>query len=48
MPQPEDPIIYHKDLRPVEVCGRRHGRSAALHRIYGMLAIDDKLKERDA
>jgi multidrug efflux pump subunit AcrB len=40
----EDPIIYHKDLRPMEyVVGEMEGRLGAP--IYGMLAVEDQLKE---
>ncbi len=39
----EDPIIYHKDLRPMEyVVGEMEGRMGAP--IYGMLAVEDQLK----
>jgi multidrug efflux pump subunit AcrB len=41
---PEDPIIYHKDLRPMEfVVGEMEGFLGAP--IYGMFAVEDKLKE---
>ncbi len=41
---PEDPVIYHKDLRPIEyVTGEMEGRLGAP--IYGMFAIEDLLKE---
>lgn len=40
----EDPIVYHKDLRPVEyVTGEMEGRLGAP--IYGMFAIEDLLKQ---
>ncbi|MEN8166028.1 MAG: efflux RND transporter permease subunit, partial [Pseudomonadota bacterium] len=40
---PEDPIIYHKDLRPMEyVVGEMEGRLGAP--IYGMLAVEDQLE----
>lgn len=40
---PQDPIIYHKDLRPVEyVTAEMEGRLGAP--IYGMLAIEDLLE----
>ncbi|MGA7979364.1 MAG: efflux RND transporter permease subunit, partial [Chromatiaceae bacterium] len=40
---PEDPIIYHKDLRPMEyVVGEMEGRLGAP--IYGMLGVEDLLK----
>lgn len=40
----EDPIIYHKDLRPVEyVVGDAVGRLGAP--IYPMMTIDEKLKD---
>ena len=40
----EDPIIYHKDLRPLEyVVGDAVGRLGAP--IYPMMAIDDKLQD---
>ncbi|SEH08457.1 efflux RND transporter permease subunit [Candidatus Venteria ishoeyi] len=43
MPRPEDAVIYHKDLRPVEyVIGEMEGRLGAP--IYGMLAVEEKLK----
>jgi multidrug efflux pump subunit AcrB len=39
---PEDPILYHKDLRPMEyVVGEMEGRLGAP--IYGMLGVEDKL-----
>jgi multidrug efflux pump subunit AcrB len=42
-PQPVDPPIYHKDLRPLEyVTGDVIGRLGAP--LYGMLAIDSALK----
>ncbi len=38
----DDPIIYHKDLRPVEyVTGEMEGRLGAP--IYGMFAVEDQL-----
>jgi len=41
---PEDPIIYHKDLRPMEyVVGEMEGRLGAP--IYGMFAIEDQLDQ---
>jgi multidrug efflux pump subunit AcrB len=41
---PEDPIIYHKDLRPMEyVVGEMAGRLGAP--IYGMLAVEKQLKD---
>jgi multidrug efflux pump subunit AcrB len=41
--QQEDPVIYHKDLRPMEyVVGEMEGRLGAP--IYGMLAVEDRLK----
>jgi len=41
---PEDPIIYRKDLRPMEyVVGEMAGRLGAP--IYGMLAVEDLLKD---
>jgi multidrug efflux pump subunit AcrB len=41
---PEDPIIYHKDLRPVEyVVGDMVGRLGAP--VYGMFAVEDRLRE---
>jgi multidrug efflux pump subunit AcrB len=44
---PEDPIIYHKDLRPMEyVTGEMEGRLGAP--IYGMLAVEDELAEYTA
>ena len=44
---PEDPIIYHKDLRPMEyVVGEMEGRLGAP--IYGMLAVEDALKDYEA
>jgi len=44
--QPEDPIIYHKDLRPMEyVVGEMEGRLGAP--IYGMFAVEDLLAEYD-
>lgn len=40
----EDPVIYHKDLRPMEyVVGEMEGRLGAP--IYGMLSVEDQLKE---
>jgi len=40
----QDPIIYHKDLRPVEyVVGEAVGRLAAP--IYGMFEVEDLLKD---
>ncbi len=40
----QDPIIYHKDLRPIEyVVGEAVGRLAAP--IYGMFEIQDRLNE---
>jgi multidrug efflux pump subunit AcrB len=42
-PVREDPIIYHKDLRPMEyVVGEMEGRLGAP--IYGMLGVEDRLK----
>ncbi len=42
--EPIDPIIYHKDLRPVEyVVGDVQGRLGAP--IYGMFGVADKLKD---
>lgn len=44
---PEDPIIYHKDLRPMEyVVGEMEGRLGAP--IYGMLAVEDALQNYTA
>lgn len=41
---PEDPVIYHKDLRPVEyVVGEMAGRLGAP--IYGILAVERELKD---
>lgn len=41
---PEDPIVYHKDLRAVEyVTGEMEGRLGAP--IYGMLEVEDRLKD---
>lgn len=41
---PEDPVIYHKDLRPMEyVVGEMEGRLGAP--IYGMLGAEALLKE---
>jgi len=41
---PEDPVIYRKDLRPMEyVVGEMAGRLGAP--IYGMLAVEDRLKD---
>ena len=41
---PEDPIIYHKDLRPMEyVVGEMEGRLGAP--IYGMLNVEDLLDD---
>jgi multidrug efflux pump subunit AcrB len=38
----EDPVIYHKDLRPMEyVVGEMEGRLGAP--IYGMLGVEDRL-----
>jgi multidrug efflux pump subunit AcrB len=43
-PIPEDPIVYHKDLRPMEyVVGEMEGRLGAP--IYGMLAVEDLLAD---
>jgi multidrug efflux pump subunit AcrB len=40
----EDPIVYHKDLRPMEyVVGEMEGRLGAP--IYGMLGVEEKLAE---
>ncbi|MBL3591317.1 MAG: efflux RND transporter permease subunit [gamma proteobacterium endosymbiont of Lamellibrachia anaximandri] len=40
----EDPIIYHKDLRPMEyVVGEMEGKLGAP--LYGMLAVEDQLKQ---
>ena len=42
--QPADPIIFHKDLRPIEyVTGEVSGRLAAP--VYGMIEIADLLKD---
>jgi multidrug efflux pump subunit AcrB len=42
--QPEDPIIYHKDLRPMEyVVGEMEGFLGAP--IYGMFGVEDRLEE---
>jgi multidrug efflux pump subunit AcrB len=42
--QPEDPITYHKDLRPMEyVVGEMEGFLGAP--IYGMLAVEDRLED---
>ena len=42
--QPEDPLIYHKDLRPMEyVVGEMEGRLGAP--IYGMFAVEDLLAD---
>ncbi|MGD8207910.1 MAG: efflux RND transporter permease subunit, partial [Thiohalocapsa sp.] len=44
--QPEDPVIYHKDLRPMEyVVGEMEGRLGAP--IYGMFAVEDLLEDYD-
>ena len=44
--QPEDPIIYHKDLRPMEyVVGEMEGRLGAP--IYGMFAVEERLEDYD-
>lgn len=41
---PEQPIIYHKDLRPMEyVVGEMEGRLGAP--IYGMLGVEELLKD---
>ncbi len=41
---PEDPIIYHKDLRPMEyVVGEMEGKLGAP--IYGMLSVEEQLQE---
>ncbi|MEA3275302.1 MAG: efflux RND transporter permease subunit [Pseudomonadota bacterium] len=41
--KPEDPIIYHKDLRPMEyVVGEMEGRLGAP--IYGMYGVEDLLE----
>ncbi len=41
--KPEDPIIYHKDLRPMEyVVGEMQGRLGAP--IYGMYGVEDLLE----
>jgi multidrug efflux pump subunit AcrB len=41
---PEDPILFHKDLRPMEyVVGEMEGRLGAP--IYGMLNIEDSLED---
>ncbi|MDJ0807576.1 MAG: efflux RND transporter permease subunit [Gammaproteobacteria bacterium] len=41
---PEDPIIYHKDLRPMEyVVGEMEGRLGAP--IYGMFSVEDQLED---
>ncbi|MBL3601766.1 MAG: efflux RND transporter permease subunit [gamma proteobacterium endosymbiont of Lamellibrachia anaximandri] len=43
----EDPIIYHKDLRPMEyVVGEMEGRLGAP--LYGMLAVEDQLKQYES
>ena len=43
----EDPIIYHKDLRPMEyVVGEMEGRLGAP--IYGMLGVEERLAEYTA
>ncbi len=43
-PIPEDPIIYHKDLRPMEyVVGEMEGRLGAP--IYGMLGVEQRLTD---
>ncbi|MEN8178861.1 MAG: efflux RND transporter permease subunit [Pseudomonadota bacterium] len=40
----EDPIIYHKDLRPMEyVVGEMEGQLGAP--IYGMFSVEDQLKD---
>ncbi len=40
----EDPIIYHKDLRPMEyVVGEMEGKLGAP--IYGMLAVEEQLQD---
>ena len=40
----EDPIIYHKDLRPMEyVVGEMEGKLGAP--LYGMLSVEDQLKQ---
>jgi multidrug efflux pump subunit AcrB len=45
--QPEDPIIYHKDLRPVEyVTGEMEGKLGAP--LYGMYAVEDLLNQYTA
>jgi multidrug efflux pump subunit AcrB len=42
--KPEDKIIYHKDLRPIEyVVGEMEGRLAAP--IYGMLGVEELLED---
>ncbi|MEN8176803.1 MAG: efflux RND transporter permease subunit, partial [Pseudomonadota bacterium] len=42
--EPEGPIIYHKDLKPMEyVVGEMEGRLGAP--IYGMLAVEEKLQD---
>ena len=42
-----DPVIYHKDLRPVEyVTGEMEGRLGAP--IYGMFSVEDKLADYTA
>ncbi len=42
--QPEDPIIYHKDLRPMEyVVGEMEGFLGAP--IYGMFGVEDRLAD---
>ncbi len=44
--QPEGPILYHKDLRPMEyVVGEMEGRLGAP--IYGMFAVEDLLEGYD-
>jgi len=44
--QPEDPIVYHKDLRPMEyVVGEMEGRLGAP--IYGMFSVEDLLADYD-
>jgi multidrug efflux pump subunit AcrB len=41
---PEDPVIYHKDLRPMEyVVGEMEGRLGAP--VYGMLSVEDQLDD---
>ncbi len=44
--QPEGPILYHKDLRPMEyVVGEMEGRLGAP--IYGMLGVEELLRDYD-